>query len=264
MPKSISSAYPAKSGRATVYAQLNPSNTWDDFRNNNQGDDYKQVKTLVFKEQGGLCAFCETKIDETHKQRLEHYHPKSDKSNANHNWALDWQNVIGVCLGGSDVDKTKHPLPSNLSCDAYKDHLIKKNKLPEACEGYLFNPLEIVTFPCLFNFDKRTGELKPKDNYENIEIENNHYYTISELVAKTIEYLNLNCDRLNQDRLVLLNEYNKQIKKARETNDKDIFKKLTKHWLEKREEKWLRYFTTRRILLEHHAENHLNAINYQG
>lgn len=37
--------------------------------------------------------------------------------------------MIGVCLGGSDVDKTIHPLATNLSCDAYKDPLIVKNKL---------------------------------------------------------------------------------------------------------------------------------------
>ncbi len=247
----------------TCYAQGYPQDNWDNFRNSSQGNDYKTIKELIFTEQGGLCAFCENEINETHKQRVEHFHPKSDKTNPNHNWALDWMNVIGVCLGGSDVDKTIHPLPANLSCDAYKDYLITKGKLAESCEGYLFNPLELPAFPCLFDFNKRTGELKPKDNYAGIEFENNQYGTTSELVAKTIEYLNLNCDRLNKDRLAVFHEYERLLKKARA--DKKIpsvfLNELAKHWFQKQ---WLRFFTTRRILLDSYAENYLISLNYNG
>jgi len=242
----------------TVYAQHYPENNWDDFYNTS---DYKEIKTLIFSEQGGLCAFCENEILEIHKQRIEHFHPKSDKTNSNHNWALDWKNVIGVCLGGSDVDKSVHPLPANLSCDAYKDYLITTKKLSEICEGYLFNPLHLPAFPCLFDFDKRTGELKPKEDYAGIEFENNQYGSTAELVAKTIENLNLNCDRLNQQRLRVFWQYEKEIQKAREKQDRQFKSKLAKHWFQKQ---WLPFFTTRRILLGNHAENYLTSINYQG
>jgi uncharacterized protein (TIGR02646 family) len=242
----------------TDYAQQNPQASWNDFYHINQSDDYKKLKELIFKEQGGLCAFCENEILETHKQRVEHFHPKSDKED---NWALEWTNVIGVCLGGSDVDKAIHPLPANLSCDAYKDYLITTKKLSEKCEGYLINPLHLPAFPCLFDFDKRTGELKPKSDYAGIEFQHNQYDTIAELVTKTIEHLNLNCDRLNQQRLEVLKFYNQEIAKARKNNDTSIFAKLAERWFQKQ---WLPFFTTRRIVLGSYAENYLITINYQG
>jgi hypothetical protein len=152
-------------------------------------------------------------------------------------------------------------LPANLSCDAYKDHLIVKNKLPIACEGYLINPLELPAFPCLFDLNKRTGELKPKDKYGDLGIDNNCYSTISELVEKTIEFLNLNCDRLNKQRLAVLNQYNQEIKKARIINDQQVHSKLAIRWFQKQ---WLPFVTTRRILLNVHAENYLQSINYTG
>lgn len=135
----------------TSYLQNHPHDNWDDFRGNNEGKDYQIIKTLIFNDQSGLCAFCENEVKEIYKQRVEHFHPKSDKTDLTHNRALDWQNVIGVCIGGEDSDKTAHPLPENLSCDAFKNHLINQNKLSINCEGYLFNPLNLPAFPCLFD-----------------------------------------------------------------------------------------------------------------
>ena len=248
----------------TLFSQKYPRDDWDDFRDSNQSNDYQVIKTLIFSEQGGLCAFCESEVNDTHTQRVEHFHPKSDKTNPNHNWALDWWNVIGVCLGGSgfDTDKTIHPLPANLSCDAYKDHLIIKKKLHVNCEGYLFNPLNLPANACLFDLDKRTGELKPKGNYDDVVLElKNNYNTISELVEKTIEHLNLNCDRLNQQRLAVLKQYNQEVAKARKSGDKTVFTTLANRWFQ---QKWLPFFTTRRILLGHHAENYLSSYGYNG
>ncbi len=220
----------------TEYAQNYPQHHWDDFRNNNQGNNYQAVKNIIFTDQGGLCAYCENEVNETHRQRIEHFHPKADLSNQNRNWALDWTNLIGVCLGGSDVDKSIHPLPANLSCDAHKDHLVGNNKLPIACENHLLNPLNLTAFPCLFDFDKRTGELRAKADYDKIKIVQNQFGTVTELVEKTIEILNLNCDRLNKQRLAVLNQYNKEIKKARQINDQEIHSKLATRWFQSR---WL-------------------------
>jgi uncharacterized protein (TIGR02646 family) len=249
--------------KLTEYAQQNPQASWNEFYDVNQSNDYKTIKELIFKEQGGLCAFCENEVIGTHKQQLEHFHPKADKTNPNHNWALDWKNIIGVCSGGKYVDKTVYPLPANLSCDAYKDHLITKGKLAESCEGYLLNPLELLAFPCLFDFNKRTGELIPNDDYAGIEFENNQYGKTSEFIEKTIEYLNLNCDRLNKDRIAVFHEYERLLKKARadKKSPNDFLDKLAKHWFQKQ---WLPFFTTRRILLGNHAENYLTNVNYSG
>ena len=119
----------------THFAANHPAGRWEhDFKQHNGGADYKLVKATIFADQSGLCAYCEIKVGDAtaDKQRVEHFHPKSDRSNPGKNWALDWNNVIGVCIGGNDADKTMHPLPVNLSCDSYKDHLISKNKLPNS------------------------------------------------------------------------------------------------------------------------------------
>jgi conserved hypothetical protein TIGR02646 len=245
----------------TRYAHNHPQNYWEDFRNSNQSADYKAIKTVIFNDQGGLCAYCENVVNDVHKQQVEHFHPKSDDTNPDYNWALDWSNVIGVCSGGSDEDKTIHPRPANLSCDSYKNHLIVQNKLPIDCKDYLLNPLKLSAFPCLFDLNKRTGELKAKDNYGQMSIEHNCYTTVAELVKKTIESLNLNCDRLNKQRLAVLNQYNQEIKKARERQDHDVFSKLAIRWFQ---QQWLPFFTTRRILLDQHAEQYLKSIQYAG
>ncbi|HFS8455773.1 TPA: hypothetical protein ACH2LP_001214, partial [Vibrio cholerae] len=37
---------------------------------------------------------------------------------------LDWFNLIGVCLGGTDYkNREKYELPENLSCDSHKAHI---------------------------------------------------------------------------------------------------------------------------------------------
>ncbi|MFZ2450592.1 MAG: retron Ec78 anti-phage system effector HNH endonuclease PtuB [Methylovulum miyakonense] len=252
--KKINKSHPPNA--LTTYAVSYPNNDWDnDFRNDQNGITYKTIKNLIFSDQGYLCAYCETQISNNtpNKQRVEHFHPKSDKSNSAINWSLDWNNVIGVCLGGEDADRSKHVLPANLSCDAYKNHLVNKNKLPTACEGHLINPLQMLAFPCLFTLNRGTGELKPNiEKCMQVVFEDNQYPTTVELIEKTIEYFNLNCDRLNQDRVAVIRQYNKEVKKARLRNDKNCFSKLASQWFQNQ---WPSYFTTRRILLEHHDEN---------
>ncbi len=105
-----------------------------------------------------------------------------------------------------------------------------------------------------------------KDNYAGIEFEDNQYGSTAELIAKTIEYLNLNCDRLTSDRIAVFHEYERLLKKARadKKTPNDFLDKLAKHWFQKQ---WLPFFTTRRSLLGNHSENYLTnttpADNYE-
>lgn len=247
----------------TQFSNLNPNASWENFRNFNNGHDYTAVKGLIFSDQGELCAYCETTLKETsiHKKRIEHYHSKSDKSDRNLNWALDWNNVIGVCLGGSDSGDS-HPLPSNLSCDSHKGHLENTNKLPKQCEGYVLNPLDLVATPCLFDFDKATGKLKVNDEACLVYIpRNNNYETVAELVGKTIDIFNLNCDRLIQERLLVFYDYQRKIKAARKSNNTQIHNQLASLWFSI---KWPSFFSTRRVLLGRYSEQHLKNSEYNG
>lgn len=247
----------------TAYAEKHPSEDWESFRNQHSSADYKALRARIFEDQGGLCGYCEKQVSKLpeHLQRVEHYHSKSDTSGT-HNWALDWNNVFGVCNGGGNADRSKHPLPDNLSCDSCKDHLIKTKKLPRACEGYYLNPLRVISTANLFTFNKATGELGVNtEACAGLADVDNHYDTLVELVEKTIEILNLNCLRLCDDRLVILNEWNQHIARARKANNREIHSQLAKRWFSN---KWPSFFSTRRILLGKHAEAYLSSIDYNG
>lgn len=243
----------------TRYAEANPGDGWDDFRN--AGSAYTEIKQQVFQEQGGLCAYCETlpKPGANH-QRLEHFHPKSDQSDPEKNWALDWDNIIGVCHGGADSDNNCWERPANLSCDAHKDHMINRKNLPPDCNGWLLNPLYLPRVPCLFEFDLRTYELKP-DRAQCAQLVLAEGKDTVELVNRTIAYLNLNCDRLKAQRKEILFEYNRQEVSARKRGEgsKDFRRKLVARWFRT---PWPSFFTTRRILLGAAAEAFLQNLEF--
>ena len=61
--------------KLTNYLQANPTDTWEDFRSHHSGIDYNNIKELIFDtDQGGLCAYCETKVNSSNptKRRVEH------------------------------------------------------------------------------------------------------------------------------------------------------------------------------------------------
>jgi len=219
-------------------------------------------------DQCGLCAYCEREIT-SHKplqRRIEHFHPKSDRSEAR-NWGLDWENMLAVCDGGSggsqDEQKT-HPLPKNLSCDAHKDRMIQIGNLPVCCEGYLLNPLDVPAFPNLFAFEKGSWRLMPDETCcASVNVAGNVYETTAELVAHTISYLNLNCERLTDSRMRLVYNIERNIKKLREHGFKptDIPEKLVQRYFRK---KWPEFFTTLRCLLGAAAEDYLVSSDFQG
>lgn len=249
----------------THYAASHQVAEWENgFRRHNRGQSYTLIRDIVFADQGGLCAYCEAHVSSRpeHERRIEHYHDKSDRQSVRiHNWGLDWSNLLGVCVGGSDdASKGQYKLPANLSCDSHKAHL--KGEMDTAPEGRLLNPLLIPATPCLFALNKRTGELIADENHcAQVVIEDNQFGTTQELVENTIRILNLNCDRLNRQRLAVLYEYNRLIAEARHNNNQHIFSQLAQRWLHKG---WVPWFSTRRILLAQHAETWLAANNYQG
>ena len=237
----------------TVYEKKFPNNSWDDFYRFNDSKLYKRLKKQIFQEQGGICAYCESKVEDAHKQRVEHFDDKSNSTRLK-NLHLDWNNLIGVCLGGSNIRNKENPpfrTPANLSCDAYK-----------ANHATILNPLEIQAFPNLFKIDKRTCKLEADTkNCKLVTVPNNSYPTTEEFVSQTIINLNLNCDRLTTARHKIIIAYNKEIEKGRKAHDREVFQKLAEKWFSQR---FPSFFTTRRILLGNHAERILQRNNYDG
>lgn len=256
-----------------AFQQAKPQATWEELRSDpHHGGQtaYADIRTQTHQDQGGLCAYCEIDIrdDDPLKSRIEHFHPKSDKS-SNVNWALDWNNMLAVCAGGSYkhgvVPHSMEPLSENLSCDAHKDRLIQQKKLPEACEGWVLNPLQLPVWPSLFEIDKFSGELRASEANCSAAApwSKNQHPNTATLIEHTIASLNLNCPRLCQARLVVVRDIERNKKKQRlaGVSSQQGLANLAQRYLLRH---WPAFFTTICLCLGSAADDHLQQIQYQG
>ncbi|NMD53204.1 TIGR02646 family protein [Shewanella sp. DNRA4] len=240
----------------TIYASMHPFATWDDFRDFDSGNVYKVIKKKIFHEQYELCAYCESDLSAAlaNNRRVEHFQSKSDGIEDGRNIHLDWFNLLGVCVGGSDYENMKvYELPFNLSCDAHKAHLESTQKnLDKNWNGKVISPLTIPEHHILFKFEKSTGKLFPDPDYCSMhKFSENQFETTEELVNETIRVFNLNCDRLNKARLQVFYFLQKQIKLARKTNNLNQLKRFVNSW---NRDKPLSFQTTRDILLREYKQ----------
>jgi uncharacterized protein (TIGR02646 family) len=258
----------------TAYRLAMPIGKWDEMKSdahNGGSQAYQDCRSDLVTQQKGLCAYCEIDIwdNDPLKCRVEHFHPKSDVS-TQHNWALDWLNMLAVCNGGSN----KHivgggyylePMSQNLSCDAHKDRMIQTKKLAEQCEGWILNPLQLAAFPVLFRLEKSTGRLLPDPVACAIypEVSNNQHSTVYDLVQHTIDMLNLNCERLIAARLLVIRDIGNNIKKQRNAGFslQQGMNNLVQQYFRSQ---WKAFFTTIRLCLGQPAEVYLQSINFQG
>jgi len=252
------------------YRGSNPQSSWEQMRNDATGRvAYEAVRRQLLEGQGGLCGFCELGLHDHDplKCRVEHFHPKSDTSTP-HNWALDWQNVIVVCMGGSQrylgPPHTLEPLPENLSCDAHKDQMIKAGRLTEQCEGWIVAPVDIPHCPCLFFLEKSTGRLEPDElACANVTFPDNRHASTEALVLHTITMLNLNCTRLCEARKRILWHIERSKKKLRDSgaHPDEALQALSERYFRQR---WPAFFTTIRFCLGPAAEKYLADVEFQG
>ena len=242
-----------------------PNATWATLRSNKRHEGkraYKQIKKNVLSDQGNICAYCECKlnINTPNLCRVEHFHPKSDTATI-HNWALDWNNMLGVCVGG---EQSGAQLPANLSCDSYKNYLIQKGILQENCDGWILNPLQIQKSCSLFSFDSNSCMITPNlSTCAQTTIIGNKYATTENLVSETIKALNLNCSRLIDDRRKVV-AHVKSLKKAKREANIPPQLAMLEIAMQFFKTRWPAYFTTIRCLLGQSAEDHLQSIAYQG
>jgi len=246
------------------YQSDNPGANWEQFKNECQ-QGYKDVQDQLQLNQGNLCCYCEidTKqglgigIDDF---RVEHFHPKSDKSNEKHNWALDWQNMLGCCHGGSEryVTENNHrfvPEKTDRHSDVLKANFVWDNEV--------LNPLEIPAFPILFKANRKDGSL-------SVQEENCHKVGISLTKANNClhpQKLNLNSVRLKSLRKATLDALNEQIEAALSGGQtiEGAVSNLAKAELQKdNKQHWPPFFTTIRSYLGKTAEGYLTSINYTG
>lgn len=250
-----------------------PQATWEQLRNdpfNGGMQAYTDIRDTTHQDQRGLCAFCEIDIrsNSSDKSRIEHFHSKSDTSTPT-NWALMWSNMLALCHGGSQTHLpppySAQPLRENLSCDAHKDQMIQTGKLPEACEGWVIDPLLLAATPSLFAINKFTGELSA--NHAACASAppwpNNQHADVKALVGYTITMLNLNCERLCTARRLVIHDIERNKKKQRQAgrSPQEGLSLLVTRYLGK---PWPAFFTTIRLCLGAAADSYLQQVQFQG
>lgn len=254
-----------------AYRQMQPQAAWETLRSDalHGGQQaYADIREQTHQDQGGLCAYCEIDIraNDPLKSRVEHFHPKSDRSTPT-NWALDWHNMLAVCAGGSyryaEAPYTLEPLTENLSCDAHKDQLIQQKRLAEHCEGWILHPLQLPGWPVsLFSLCKSTGMLRANAAKccQFDPFPGNQHADMQTLVEYSIVALNLNCERLREARLRVIRDIENNKKKQRQAGfgPQQGLENLAQQYLRSR---WRGFFTTICLCLGGVADNYLTINN---
>lgn len=240
------------------YRTNNPNGRWQGCKNNQNRRE--QIQQYLLNDQGGLCAYCEVDLKMANAQgvadfRVEHFHPKSDIS-TDHNWHLDWQNLLACCHGGSRpdvVDEAERASSPDHSCDVPKaDH---------DWDELILNPLQLAASPCLFRYSRATGAVSvDDDNCETAGVD-------STKAQNNIDYLRLDANRLKRLRKAELDRVNEQLRQlvqngitleaARDKLARALIKKdVNGHWP--------RFFSALRHYLGAAAEQQLVTIGYLG
>ena len=97
-----------------------------------------EVKELLMREQGHLCAYCMRRIPDERKLPegvpnviIEHWTPRNPLSFDGVAGALDYTNMLAVCSGNQGDRTSKRK--SRLTCDAKRDNrLLKVNPLDQS------------------------------------------------------------------------------------------------------------------------------------
>lgn len=248
------------------YHAENPDAKWDQFKDECQ-EGYRQVQEQLKKDQGNLCCYCEIDMKQGNgigkdDFRVEHFHPKANKKDTtDDNWALDWQNMLGCCLGGSEryvlADEKKRFIESHNErhSDVLKSEFIWDDEI--------LNPLDIPAFPVLFHANRSDGSLSViADKCIEADID----ITKAENCLNE-KKLNLNSVKLKGLRKEILDKLNAEIsfQLSQGLTPEQVMTKIANEQLRKNtQEHWPAFFTTIRSYLGKIAEKHLETINYSG
>ncbi|BBU96749.1 retron Ec78 anti-phage system effector HNH endonuclease PtuB [Providencia rettgeri] len=193
------------------YLLDHPEAKWkDDFRDNVAPSDLSTIYDEIYKDQKGICAYCEITLrwpteEFTDDFRVEHFHPENCGDNNNHNYSLDWLNLLGCCHGGTSKTSKSY----NTSYSGKKNHSCDVPKENKILDDIILNPLldlpENITY---FDFDEDGC----------IFVSRNCPDTMKEKAQATINELNLDCGRLRYFRFTVIETLREKI----EDEQKDI------------------------------------------
>ena len=221
---------------------------WNDLKKNRET--LNAIRDTLVSDQKGICAYCEMSLHENNRS-VEHFIPCRESTKEN-NHDLDWQNMLAICLppGGMKDDDLENPqLLKDLPCCGQK----KGGFIPDI---RLLNPLNLPTLR-LFKFSSKDGEIRPDEIAclkAGIPIEN---------VQFTIDTLELNVQRLKDQRLAVIDEIEKELDDE-SIDINDLEEKVAAEYFGYSTDNLPPFFTTLRWVLGAGAERHLMNISYSG
>ena len=174
------------------------------------------LRTALLVEQGYLCAYCMTPLEDAHdKVKIEHYAPRSPSNE------LEYKNLLAVCCGNEGTPAKEQ------TCDTHKGNTILR--VDPQNEGHIAQ----ITYD-------GSGEISCKDEQ------------LKEDLDKT---LNLNCPRLKSARQQVLKAFFAVMSKDKQgkTASKAYLEKKLEYYRERRNDRLspycgiLIYYLQRRI-----------------
>ena len=87
--------------------KVQPGANYDDFR------DKDAVRSALLDEQGGLCAYCMSRIT-LHTMKIEHWNAQHAPDGSGISMELDYRNMLGVCRGNEGSSYQEQ------TCDAHR------------------------------------------------------------------------------------------------------------------------------------------------
>ncbi|MDL2269572.1 TIGR02646 family protein [Desulfosarcina sp. OttesenSCG-928-A07] len=182
--KDLLSAYPPAS-------HCTENERWEAFRNDHQ-DVFLDLRTALEQNQDGTCAYCEIKLGDTNRQ-IEHFIPKRFTT-ADNDLTFDFSNMLLCCVGGTNPHSRVPGAFSNTP-SARANHSCGEKKGDKDPFGRCLNPYCLPSFP-LFRLvlnDNGISFASDKKACQRASID-------PDRVQRTLDFLNLNCPRLNKRR----------------------------------------------------------------
>jgi len=239
------------------FANNNPNADWINFRKSKAR--YKAACKIIRSDQRGICAYCEIDLMEPVDAgklpdfRIDHFHPKSPFIPPK-NWALDWNNLLGVCHGGSqrDVQDAARFTSPDVCCDVPKEN--------NNWDGVILNPLsDIPLYPRLFEFNEASGSILVDKKICPIELH--------QKASETIDKLKLDAFRLTEMRVAVMSELGAQINSRVEEGlswDEAATEISAVLFSDVDSDPWPAFFTCIRWYLGAAAEDRLQSVGFQG
>ena len=246
--------------RLVHYQEQNPDGTWEQFCGVKKRK--LQVQEALRVDQGGICAYCEIDLRKKDQHgeadfRVEHFHPKSDKTTA-HNWALDWDNLLACCHGGSRPDVT------DAQARFEEIHALRTCDVPKADDNWdndILNPSHLPTDVCLFTCSRTSGELSLSQQAQDDDRIDN------QRAEQSLDRHNLNAVRLSKLRQAVLNKLNDELQqRVRQgmTIAQARADLARRHLRQDQDGNWPAFFSAIRSYLGREAELQLQSVGFLG